>query len=154
MSKKANADSILIRNSTPEDLDEVFSLLQQLWPNRQLNKELFGKAFLNSFDIEGHIIRLACSGNEVIGLCALSLRNNLYAQGTLANIDELVIDEKYRGKGIGKLMLDDVTSIARDKNCPFLELESAFHREDAHRFYEKEGFEKTGYFLSKKLKQQ
>jgi len=153
MSIKSNTRSIEIRNSIPEDLNVVFSLLQQLWPNRQLNKELLGKAFLNSFNIEGHIIRLACSGDEVIGLCALSLRNNLYAQGILANIDELVIDEKYRGKGIGKLMLDDATSIATNKNCAFLELESAFHREDAHRFYEKEGFEKTGYFLSKKLAQ-
>jgi GNAT superfamily N-acetyltransferase len=154
MSTKTNANSLLIRNSTPEDLDVIFSLLQQLWPNRQLNKELLGKAFLNSFAIEGHIIRLACTGTEVIGLCALSLRNNLYAQGILANIDELVIDEKYRGKGIGKLMLDDVTLIASKNNCAFLELESAFHREDAHRFYEKEGFEKTGFFISKKLVQQ
>jgi len=151
MSPKTNTNSIVIRNSTLEDLDVVFSLLQQLWPNRQLNKELLGKAFLNSFNIKGHIIRLACSGDEVIGLCALSLRNNLYAQGILANIDELVIDEKYRSKGIGKLMLDDATSIATNTNCAFLELESAFHRENAHRFYEKEGFEKTGYFLSKKL---
>ena len=154
MSIQTNANSILIRNSTPEDLDAVFSLLQQLWPNRQLNKELLGQAFLNSFDIEGHIIRLACNGNEVVGLCALSIRNNLYAQGLLANIDELVIDEKYRGKGIGKLMLDDVTLIASKNNCAFLELESAFHRVDAHRFYEKEGFEKTGFFISKKLVQQ
>jgi GNAT superfamily N-acetyltransferase len=151
MSIQANSNSIHIRNSTSEDLYAVFSLLQQLWPNRQLNKELLGKAFLNSFDIEGHNIRVACAGTEVIGLCALSIRNNLYAQGLLANIDELVIDEKYRGKGIGKLMLDDVTLIASKNNCAFLELESAFHREDAHRFYEKEGFEKTGYFLSKKL---
>jgi GNAT superfamily N-acetyltransferase len=154
MSPKTNSDSILIRNSTPEDLDVVFSLLQQLWPDRQLNKELLGKAFLKSFEIEGHIIRLACTGTEVIGLCALSLRNNLYAQGLLANIDELVIDEKYRGKGIGKLMMDDVTLIASKNNCAFLELESAFHRVDAHRFYEKEGFEKTGFFISKKLVQQ
>ena len=154
MSIQTNANSILIRNSKPEDLDAVFSLLQQLWPNRQLNKELLGKAFLKSFEIEGHIIRLACSGTEVIGLCALSIRNNLYAQGLLANIDELVIDEKFRSKGIGKLMLDDVTLIASKNNCAFLELESAFHREDAHRFYEKEGFEKTGFYISKKLVQQ
>lgn len=48
-------------------------------------------------------------------------------------------------------MLDDITDIAKANICSFIGLDSAFHREDAHCFYEKEEFNKPGYFFFKEI---
>ena len=70
-----------------------------------------------------------------MGLYSIYIRNNLKAEGNLANIDEFVVDEIMRGQQIGKLLLEDAEAIASKNGCKSLELESSFHREDAHRFY-------------------
>ena len=70
-----------------------------------------------------------------MGLCSIYIRNNLKAEGNLANIDEFVVDEIMRGQQIGNLLLEDAEATARKNGCKSLELESSFHREDAHRFY-------------------
>lgn len=145
------SDDIQIRNSTPEDFGKVLTLLQQLWPTRELNPSALKASYLNSFELSGHFIRVAIYQNQVAGLCSLFIRNNLKAEGNLANVDELVVDETMRNKRIGKILLEDAERIAREQGCSFLGLESSFHREDAHRFYEEKGYWKQGYYMTKTL---
>ncbi len=61
----------------------------------------------------------------------------------------MIVDEKHRRSGIGKLFMNRISEIARSKGCSKIELESAFPRVEAHAFYEKMGFEKRAYFFSK-----
>ncbi len=144
-------NDILIRDSKPEDFDAIIPLLNQLWPGRLLNLISLKNSFVKSFELNGHIIRVAVYGEQLVGLCSLSIRNNLKAEGNLANIDELVVDEAVRGKKIGKLLLEDAERIAKENGCPLLGLESSFHREDAHRFYEDNGYWKQGYYITRDL---
>jgi GNAT superfamily N-acetyltransferase len=142
---------IILRDIEPEDLEILVSLLQQLWPAKQLSASSLGNSFRKSFALDGHIIRCACFQGTVVGICSLSIRNNLKAEGNLANIDELVVEEKMRGKEIGKLLLRDAERIAMEHGCTFMGLESSFHRMDAHRFYEDNGYWKQGYYLIRDL---
>ncbi|MES3016511.1 MAG: GNAT family N-acetyltransferase [Bacteroidota bacterium] len=143
--------NITIRTSLPEDLDAIVALLRQLWPSKPITATSLKDSFTKSFTLEGHIIRVAIHEEKIVGLCAMYIRNNLKAEGNLANIDELVVDDKMRNKQIGKMLLDDAENIAREHQCKFLGLESSFHREDAHRFYEQNGYEKQGYYIIKDL---
>lgn len=142
---------INIRNSKPQECDEVIALLQQLWPDRELNYEALKASFLKTFDLDGHIIRVAEYEERLVGLCSISIRNNLKAEGNLANVDELVVDESMRGKEIGKLLMLDAEDIAKSFGCKALGLESSFHRVDAHRFYENNGYWKQGYYILREL---
>jgi GNAT superfamily N-acetyltransferase len=47
--------------------------------------------------------------------------------------------------------LQQLLSLAKQKGCRVIELDSAFHREEAHRFYEHLGFEKRAYLFTKTL---
>ena len=138
---------VTIRDYRPENFDDIISLLKQLWPDRELNREALKDTLLRSMELDGHIIRCACYDEQVLGLCSISIRNNLKAEGNLANIDELVVDEKVRGQQIGKMLLLDAEEIAKANNCKSLGLESSFYREDAHRFYEENGYWKQGYYI-------
>lgn len=142
---------ITIRDASLQDLNVIVSLLLQLWPSSKISAESVGDSFSNSFSLEGHIIRVAVYKERVVGLCSLSIRNNLKAEGNLGNIDELVVDESMRGIKIGKMLLGDAEGIAKSFGCKMLGLESSFHREGAHRFYEGNGFKKAGYYILKEL---
>ena len=144
-------NQITIRDSKAEDFDEVISLLKQLWPGRKINDNSLRASFLKSFELKGHIIRVASTPDKIVGLYSLSIRNNLKVEGNLANIDELVVDETMRGQKIGMLLLEDAEVIARENGCKSLGLESSFHREDAHRFYIKNGYEMQGYYIIRNL---
>jgi len=88
---------------------------------------------------------------NIIGFCSLTIKNNLWQAGNLGHIDELIVDDNYRGKGVGSKLMDEITRIAKENQCKRIELDSAFHRKEAHRFYENEGYENRAYLFSKEI---
>jgi GNAT superfamily N-acetyltransferase len=93
----------------------------------------------------------AVCGERLIGFASLTLKNNLWMQGWLAHVDELVVDRAFRGRGLGTRLLEQLGVIARQKGCRRIELDSAFHRKRAHRFYERLGFANRACLFSKAL---
>jgi len=63
----------------------------------------------------------------------------------------MVVDEKHRGKGYGTMLIKESIKDSKDKGLKRLELDSAFHREQAHEFYLKLGFEKRAFLFSYQL---
>lgn len=143
---------LIFRNAIPGDLNHIVTLLRQLWPSKEITPQSLSESFMKSFTLEGHIIRVSVFEERIVGLCSLYIRNNLKAEGNLANIDELVVDESMRGRQIGRLLLLDAEGIAKSLGCKVMGLESSFHRMDAHRFYEDNGYWKQGYYITRELK--
>jgi GNAT superfamily N-acetyltransferase len=54
-------------------------------------------------------------------------------------VDDLVTTSDRRGKGVGAALLRKLESRAREAGCRVLDLDSGADREDAHRFYFREG---------------
>lgn len=54
-------------------------------------------------------------------------------------VDDLVTAEAVRSRGFGKALLAELRRRAEVAGCSLLDLDSALHRADAHRFYEREG---------------
>ena len=65
--------------------------------------------------------------------------------GRFLSIDDLVTDSRRRSQGVGKALLDWLRPEARRQGCDQIHLDSRLIRLDAHRFYEREGFEKIAY---------
>ena len=62
-----------------------------------------------------------------------------------------MVDENYRGQGIGKKLISRIEEIAIGNQCKQIELDSAFHRKEAHHFYENIGFKSRAYLFTKPL---
>jgi PhnO protein len=148
MANEPSSGNILIRQAEASDFEVVFDLLGQLWPTSKLNKDDIMNTYLSILNSKDHITVCAVSNHKVVGLGTLSIKKSLYAQGNLAHLDELVVDGNYRSKGIGKKLLDALTKEAIDRRCTLIELDSAMYRDNAHKFYEREGFKKTAYVLT------
>src|SRR6187402_849268 len=98
-----------IRACTPDDFTSVFNLFGQLWPSLELDYHALSS-------VTQHLI-VGVLEDRIVGFCSLSLKNNFWKAGCVGNVDELVVDEKYRGKGIGKKLINRIEEIAINKHC-------------------------------------
>lgn len=70
-----------------------------------------------------------------------------------AELGGLLVDESYRGKGLGGKLMEKVEDWARQKGCQTVSLRSNIIRQKAHRFYLGRGYDqiKTQYTFRKRL---
>jgi GNAT superfamily N-acetyltransferase len=133
------------------DFEEVFPLLRQLWPENNLDREKLKNVYERAVDSGNQIYICYRYKNRLVGFCSMTIKNNLWQQGCVAHIDELIVHENYRKKGIGKKLITEIILIARFKGCKRIELDTAFTRKKAHDFYEDLGFKNRAYIFSKVL---
>ena len=143
--------NVELKNALITDFDGVFNLLEQLWKDTRLNKEELSKVYTDSLDRKGMFNKVVLLDNEIIAFYSGYTFVNLYHTGTVFYLQIIIVDERHRGLGIGKKIIDDITAISLAEECKAIELDSAFFREDAHRFYTNLGFEKRGYVFSKTI---
>lgn len=142
---------VSISDCAAPDFDGVFPLLQQLWPNKSLDRDTLNALFNEAILADSRALLCARLGGRVVGFASITLKTHLWHGGLIAWVDELVVDVEYRGHGIGRLLLDRLLALAQEKGCRAMELDSAFHRVEAHGFYEKLGFEKRAILFSRNI---
>jgi glucosamine-phosphate N-acetyltransferase len=133
------------------DFEPIYRLLQQLWPESPLDRGAMKKTFARALKSRYNHYLCAVDRGAVVGFCSLSVRESLWQQGLLAHVDEIVVDAECWKRGIGSALLEHAAAYARRKGCARMELDSAFHGKASHRFYEKLGFERRAYMLSRAL---
>jgi len=57
-----------------------------------------------------------------------------------ARLDEVVVDESARGRGVGAALVQASLDLAREKGAEVVELQSGVHRKEANRLYPRMGF--------------
>ena len=96
---------------------------------------------LKAIYAEGHPQGLRFTGAYVDGVC-LGVAGWRIVATTFCSrkltIDDLVIAATARSQGIGHALLAELRHRARAAGCQQLDLDSAAHRTDAHRFYLRE----------------
>ena len=150
-STKPGRATVQVRPCQPEDFDGVLRLLAQLWPNQSLDPNRTRCVFDRAVISDRQVYLCAILQEQVVGFGSLTIKNNLWQQGYLANVDELVVEEEQRRRGIGEQLLAHLVELAIQRDCRRIELDSSFHREPAHRFYEALGFQKRAFLFSKVL---
>ncbi len=142
---------LTIRACTANDYEQIVVLLQQLWPDKVLCNKRLRAAYECGLTSDAQHYLCAVEEGRLAGFCSITLKNNLRAEGTLANLDEMVVNHADRGRGIGNQLLQATIAFARERGCVRVELESAFHRVETHAFYERRGFQKRAYHFSMSL---
>lgn len=140
--------SLMIRPTKKEDFDAVYPLFEQLWPNKQLNREELKKVFDRGVESDTDELLCAVQDDRVIGFCAYALVNNLWQEGMISYIYAMVVDESCRGQGFGTMLIKEAIDRSKKLGMKRVELDSGFPREKAHAFYQKLGFEKRAYLFS------
>ena len=86
-----------------------------------------------------HDVFVAVDEHQVIGWMGVSHSISLESP-PICEIHGLVVDEKYRNKGIGKMLVEKAKQWSKDKGSNKLKLRCNTKRIDAHKFYTNAGF--------------
>ena len=140
-----------IQKPKKEDFDEIFELLKQLWPKTRFNKTLVKRIFTKTLVSGEKEYLVAKYEGEVLGFFTMTIRYDLEMQGKDCYAEGLVIREDYRGRGIGKKMLQEAVRRAKKKGCIHFNLISAHFRKRAHKFYKTQGFRSPALYFAKKI---
>ncbi|MGJ5826633.1 GNAT family N-acetyltransferase [Streptomyces ossamyceticus] len=119
-------DPLGARRESPDDLTPYFAALERL-----------------SGDPHQHLMVTVREG-RVVGTLQLTIIPGLSRRGSTRSIIEGVrVHADERGSGLGTHLIEWAIAESRRQGCQLVQLTSDVTRTDAHRFYERLGFEAT-----------
>ena len=124
-----------------EATSEVYAAIARLLP--QLNPRLTLPPFerLEAIVADPSVtLLIAREGHEIVGTSTVIVYTTPF--WIKARLDEVVVDEGARGKGVGAALVAACIEIAREKGAQVAELQSGVLREAANRLYPRMGFER------------
>jgi GNAT superfamily N-acetyltransferase len=98
----------------------------------------------------GAEMAVAVEAGRVVGLTVFRVIEKTFT-GRELYCDDLVTDESRRSRGAGKAMIAWMERVARERHCDVLALDSGTQRQQAHRFYFREGLVVGAFHFTKRL---
>ena len=134
--------NLIVRSSNPEDMPEVLELIKEL--------AHFEKA-PDAVEISSDLLKEAGFGkdpyfkcfvaeldNEIVGMALIYYRFSTW-KGRSLHLEDLIVKESMRGKGVGKALYTKVMEYAFEKKLKRVEWAVLNWNSDAIEFYEKTG---------------
>ena len=143
---------IAITNAV-QDIVELEWLRQSESVHRQLRPQL-------PLDYVGRMREVFASGadmavclrdEKVCGITVFRIIEKTYS-GRELYCDDLVTDESMRSTGIGHALMVYMEQVADARGCDCLALDSGTQRQQAHKFYFREGLTVPAFHFSKSIK--
>ena len=131
-----------VKKILEKDLPDLASLYDDLsgaTTNKHKMKRVFNQLINNS-----HYFLLGAydSGNKLVGTIMGLLCLDLVMEcQPIMIMENMVVDSRCRGQGVGKKLLSELENIAKEKNCFFIQYCSSMYRKEAHAFYESMGYD-------------
>lgn len=126
-----------IRKVRPRDYARIAELAGQLsYPS---SPDEIASRFDGMKGSNQHAVFVAQLGDEIAGWLGVYVCRAVEADAR-AEISGLVVDEKFRSRGIGPLLLARAEQWTREKGCRTIGLRSNVIRDRAHTFYERQGY--------------
>lgn len=139
---------LIVRPAQPSDCHSLAELIGQLGYAATAEE---AAARLATMTGEGHAVLIAELDGAVVGCLSTSTMRVLHRPAPVGRISMMVVDEALRGRGIGAALVRAAEQALAAQGCYMVEVTSNMRRTDAHRFYERLGYERTSVRLAKEL---
>lgn len=139
----------MIREAKVEDWKDISELLEQLgYPET----EAFMQEKIEKLILHPDEELLVFEEDHKVNACiSMHYIPQLGLAGDTAIISYLVVSNAIRSKGIGRMLEEYCTDLARKRNCDRIQVHCHSRRTDAHRFYARQGFTEAPKYFSKIL---
>lgn len=138
-----------MRTATRDDLPAIVAMLfdDDLGRTREIVSDPVDPAYVAGFeaitaDPNQHLV-VAELDDKIVGTMQLSYLPGIqFRGGWRQQVEAVRVDSSIRGQGLGRQMMDWAIDQARQRGCMIVQLSSQNDRKDAHRFYERLGFDR------------
>ena len=139
---------IIIREAKESDLLTIrqltFELIETMGDNEGIDIKLIAENCQNLLSEANSYILVAEIEGVVVGFINFTTRKTILHRGLSGLIDEIIIAESYRGKGIGKQLLSSAIEKSRQLGCCEVEVSTEKTNIKAREFYRQCGFTERG----------
>jgi GNAT superfamily N-acetyltransferase len=136
-----------IRAAAPQDADAVLGLATAFATSFEIHPAAFGPAFSALLaDTDAHLL-VAEQDAQVVGYLLGFVHATFYANGQVAWVEEIAVDESCRRQGIGRLLMRQFEQWAAAHNARLVAL--ATRR--AASFYQSLGYTESASYFRKLL---
>ena len=118
----------------------------------QLGYEVTASAIagrLAALENAGRLVLVAELEGAVVGCLSTSVMPVLHRPAPVGRISMMVVDESQRNRGIGAVLVRAAEQALLAAGCQLVEVTSNLVRIDAHRFYERLGYQRTSVRLAR-----
>lgn len=142
----------MLKKFTIKELDQqgemvkAYSLISQMYPKMSL--EDFRKNVEEMSKMNNYKMVAIFDDEKMVGVSGYWLLRMLYC-GRYIQLSNFVVDENSRNRGIGKMLLDHFTTMAKESGCEKIILDSYTENKQSHSLYYREGFYIRGLHFMK-----
>ncbi|SMF68341.1 GNAT family N-acetyltransferase [Allosphingosinicella indica] len=139
--------ALAIRAATRADAPAIAALIDGL--GYAADAEVVTARMLAVREARQHV--LVAADGAVIGVLTTSVMHVLHRPKPVGRISMLVVSPERRGSGIGAALVAEAERLLAAEGCGLVEVTSNRRRVEAHRFYERLGYEHTSHRFGKTL---
>lgn len=127
--------------------EEIQTLHHNIQPNifKPYDKEPIINFFKTTLNAENVVAYVAKENETTLGYVLLFIvnfaDNPFQYSRTFVLLDQILVLKNYRGKGVGKILLETTFSFAKENNIDFVELNHWTQNDSARKFFVKNKFE-------------
>ena len=125
-----------LRNATAEDLDHILALEEETFPETAFSRA----TFLYYLGSRSSRVRVLEHDDILSGYVVYTLQN----EPPVAYIDSIAVQATYRGRGLGRAMMEHVRRAALEQGAERVKLHVRASNQAAQAFYRALGFRRTG----------
>ena len=140
--------TVMIRNAVLSDIEPMVGLLKQLFAIEadfifDADKHRRGLRLLLDGCHKHKCIKVAEYDQRVVGMCSAQTLISSAEGGMVALVEDLVVDKKFRGRGIGALLMKSIEAWRNTLGLKRLQLLADCQNRPALDFYKNNGWEST-----------
>lgn len=139
--------NVIIRKATIDDKEEIFKLVKVFAVSFKTEYVSFNESIENIIDSKSSLLLVAEIDKKIIGYCLGFMHYTFYANGQVSWLEEIMIDEFFRRKSVGKMLVEEFEKWSKASGSKLVAL--ATRR--ASNFYYTIGFEKSAEYFRKLL---
>ena len=141
-------ENIKIKIPEKDKILEIVPLIQQM--NSQTPIDILKQRVLEMVE-QNYECAVMYDGVKLIGVCGIWYMTRHYV-GRSMEVDHVIVDNSYRGQGLGRVFFDWIYEHAKSKGCEASELNTYTGNPKSHKFYYNEGYEIKGFHFLKVLR--
>ncbi|MGD9109205.1 MAG: GNAT family N-acetyltransferase [Gammaproteobacteria bacterium] len=145
---------MILRKADIDDVPQLIPLMAQLGYPPEL--EFMQNRFADFVDNDGYGVAVAEQDDKIVGWVAWSKSMLFVLPKVRLRIEGIVVDNKYRRRGVGKKLMRFVEDVAKELSPCVIDLTSGLRRkkDGSHEFYKSLGYANEGYMAKLYLRKE